>query len=390
MKDATSRLRILVLGYLVRGPLGGIAWHYLQYVLGLRHLDHDVFFFEDSDDYPSCYDPARNVTDADPTYGLAFAARMFDRAGVGDRWTYYDAHTGQWIGPAADASLKLCETADVVLNVSGVNPLRPWMMDIPVRVLIDTDPGFTQIRHLKDPIARARASQHTVFLTFGENIGQPGCTIPADGFPWVPTRQPVVMEAWTPGGGSIHHPLTTVMQWDSYRAAEYGGVHYGMKVDSFGPYLDLPARTRETFAVALGASMDIQQRLTGRGWTVLDSRVPTADPWTFQDFVTGSKAEFSVAKHGYVVSRSGWFSERSVAYLASGRPVVVQDTGFTRWLHADGGVLAFTSPEEALAQLEALNGSYDAHCRLAREVALEYFQSEKVLSRVLNECCLRI
>jgi len=378
-----SQLRILVLGYLVRAPLGGIAWHYLQYVVGLSRLGHDVFFFEDSDDYPSCYDPVRNLTDADPTYGLGFAARAFERLGLGQRWTYYDAHADRWRGPAAHCALALCETADVVLNVSGVNPLRSWMRDIPARVLIDTDPGFTQIRHLTDPEARARAKQHTVFMSFGENIGQPGCTVPEDGFSWVSTRQPLVLDAWTPACGSIHRPLTTVMQWDSYRSQTHGGVRYGMKADSFGPYLDLPARTGEAFTLALGGSRRVQESLASHGWTILDSRVPTSDPWTYQDFIAESKAEFSVAKHGYVVSRTGWFSERSAGYLASGRPVVVQDTGFTRWLHADGGVLAFAEPDEVVTQLDALNRSYERHCTMAREVAREYFDSAKVLSRLL-------
>ena len=379
-----SPLRILVLGYLVRGPLGGIAWHYLQYVVGLSRLGHDVFFFEDSDDYPSCYDPIRNVTDDDPTYGLAFVARAFERLAMGQRWTYYDAHRSRWVGPAATSALKLCDSADVVLNISGVNPLRPWMANIPARVLIDTDPGFTQIRHLTDPAARARANQHTAFLTFGENIGQPGCAVPTDGFPWVPTRQPVVLDTWKLACGSRHRPLTTVMQWDSYRSEGHEGVRYGMKADSFGPYLGLPARTGEVFTIALGGTRAIQESLTDHGWTIVDSRLPTADPWTYQDFIAQSKAEFSVAKHGYVVGRTGWFSERSATYLASGRPVVVQDTGFTRWLHNDGGVLAFTNLEEAVEQLDTLNRSYERQCAAARDVAHEYFDSDKVLSDLLR------
>jgi hypothetical protein len=258
------------------------------------------------------------------------------------------------------------------------------MRGVPVRILVDTDPGFTQIRHLADPAARARASQHTTFFSFGENIGRPECTVPADGFPWIATRQPIVMDAWAPATGHIDRPLSTVMQWDSYRPEVHNGMRYGMKADSFDPYLDLPARSGDVFTIALGGSTAVQERLTGHGWRILDSREPTADPWTYQDFITQSKAEFSVAKHGYVVSRSGWFSERSAAYLASGRPVVVQDTGFTRWLHADGGVLAFASPDDALIQLDALNRSYERHCVMARDVAWEYFRSAKVLSRLLE------
>ena len=141
--SASERLRIIVLGYIVRGPLGGLAWHHLQYVLGLVELGHDVIFVEDSDDYPACYDPARNVVDTDPSYGLDFTARTFERVGLGQRWAYYDAHTTRWLGPCAGQVLSLCASADLLLNLSGVNPLRPWLLQIPARALVDTDPVFT-------------------------------------------------------------------------------------------------------------------------------------------------------------------------------------------------------------------------------------------------------
>lgn len=385
MIAASSRLRVVVLGYLVRGPLGGIAWHYLQYVAGLARLGHDVYFVEDSDDYPSCYDPVRNVTDMNPRYGLAFAADAFDRLGLGERWAYYDAHRNCWFGPAADLGAALCRTADVLLNVSGVNPVRSWMEHIPVRVLIDTDPVFTQIRHLTDPAARERAAAHSAFFSFGENIGQPGCAVPADGFPWQPTRQPMVMDAWAPSDGPASGNLSTVMLWDSYPSAEHDGRRFGMKAESFGPYLQLPSRCSDRFELAVGIATGPRDHLTRHGWTVTDPRAPTRDPWTYQDYIRQSKAEFSVAKHGYVVSDSGWFSERSAAYLASGRPVVVQDTGFSRWLRPDGGVLPFRNEAEALAQIEALNAAYGHHCRAAREVAREYFDSANVLAELLDQ-----
>jgi hypothetical protein len=133
-------MNIIVLGYIVRGPTGGLAWHHLQYVLGLTHLGHNVYFFEDSDDYPSCYDPDRNVTDTNPDYGLEFTAKAFSRIGLDDRWVYHDAHAGRWLGPLAGKWRSLCASADLLLNISGVNPLRPWFHDIPERVLIDTKP----------------------------------------------------------------------------------------------------------------------------------------------------------------------------------------------------------------------------------------------------------
>ena len=385
MTRGPSRSRIVVLGYLVRGPLGGLAWHHLQYVAGLAKLGHDVYFFEDSDDYASCYDPVRNVMDRDPSYGLAFAGRAFQRLGLPDRWAYYNHHDGGWLGPAAHVARDVCASADVLLNVSGVNPLRAWFERVPVRALIDTDPVFTQVRHLTSPDARKMAGSHTAYFTFGENIGRPGCAIPADGFPWQSTRQPIVMDCWSPTAGASGAALSTVMLWDSYRSATHGGVRFGMKADSFGPFVDLPERCAETFELAVGCPANTRHELTRRGWTVLDPRDPTKDPWTYQDFITRSKAEFSVAKHGYVVSHSGWFSERSAAYLASGRPVVVQDTGFSQWLRPDGGVLPFATAEEALAQLDALNSAYDRHCRQARAIAGDYFDSDAVLTRLLEK-----
>ena len=384
-----SGLRVIVLGYLVRGPLGGLAWHHLQYVLGLARLGHDVTFAEDSDDYPSCYDPERGVVDADPGYGLRFAAEVFGRVGLGDRWAYYDAHTSRWLGPCAGRICGIFASADLLLNLSGVNPLRSRALEVPARALVDTDPIFTQVRHLTDAAARTRAEAHTVFFTFGENIPGGGSEVPADGFPWQPTRQPIVLEDWPVTPGVPAGKFTTVMQWDSYPARTYWGRHYGMKADSFGPYLDLPARAGAVFELALGSASAPRDLLRAKGWTLRDPLAVTRDPWTYQAYLAGSKAEFSVAKHGYVAGRCGWFSERSACYLASGRPVLVQDTGFTAWLPAGGGVLAFRSPEEAAAGVGEIDRRYEFHCRAARAVAEEYFDARKVLTSLLERARAR-
>jgi hypothetical protein len=380
-----SRLRILVQGYIVRGPLGGLAWHHLQYVMGLAALGHDVCFVEDSDDFPGCYDPEREVVDTVPTYGLAFTARVFDRVGLGGRWAYFDAHDAGWIGPAADRMSTLRGEADILLNLSGVNPVREHFEDIPTRVLVDTDPVFTQIRHLTDSGALATTRKHTHFLSFGENFGSSGCTIPDDGFPWAPTRQPVVLDAWPVTPGPPGGPLTTVMQWDSYPAREYGGRHFGMKSRSFQEFEELPGQTSACFELALGSPSAPRERLYGLGWYLRDSREPTRDPWTYQRYIRESKAEFSVAKHGYVASRSGWFSERSAAYLASGRPVIVQNTGFTDWLPpGTPGIYPFQTVDEAAECIETVDRDYARCCRAAREAAAEVFDSRKVLTDLLT------
>lgn len=377
-----TRLRIVVLGYLVRGPLGGFASYHMQYLVGLMRLGHDVYFVEDSDDYAECYDPRTTDTTTDPTYGLDFAARTLERVGMGERWAYHDAHSERWRGPCADRIIDVCRSADLLLNVGGANPIRPWLTDIPARAFIDLDPVFTQVRHLTDPAARARALQHTAFFTVGENIGLQQSTMPDDGLPWRPTRQPVVTDLWPATPVPPNGRFTTVMVWDSYPSVDYGGVHYGMKSASFGPYLPLPALAGPIFEIALGSAP--HDLLKSHGWSLRNSAEETCDPCSYRRYIQQSRAEFSVAKHGYVITRSGWFSDRSVAYLASGRPVLLQETGYSDWLKTDAGIVPFSTPDEACAGVEAINRRYAFHSRAARAIAEEYFDAAKVLSWLIE------
>lgn len=383
-----ERLRIVVLGYLVRGPLGGLAWHHVQYVLCLLAMGHDVLFVEESENYAACYDPDQDAMTIDPTYGLRFADATFKKLGAPECWAYHDKHQHNWLGPAANRVPSFCETADVLLNLSGVNSLNKPCQTIPRRVFIDTDPGFTQIRHLTDSDARHTAENHTHFFTFGENFGNANCLIPDDGFAWQPTRQPVSLDHWPvfPGfPGETSARFTTVMQWDSYSTRTLGDLTLGMKSQSFEPFLQLPGKVTSALELSLGsANEQTKQDLINAGWFLRSSIDTTIDPWTYQDYLKSSKAEFSVAKHGYVATNSGWFSERSAAYLASGRPVVVQDTGFTDWLRTDAGVIAFNSIDEAVDAIQTIERDYSKHCQAAREVAREYFDGSRVLGRLLN------
>ncbi len=379
-------LRVVVLGYLVRGPLGGLAWHHLQYVAGLAHLGHEVLFIEDSDDYPGCVHLDGRPVDTDPQEGLAFAARAFSRLGLDARWAYHDAHAGHWLGPAGEQAEAFCRSADVVLNVSGINPLRPWWVNAPLRVLIDTDPVFTQVRQLHSEAGRAYADAHNAFFTFAENISRNDCTVPDDGLAWRPTRQPVVLDAWPVEPAPPTSPFTTIMQWDSYRTVEHAGVSYGMKSRSFEPYFDLPQHCRVPLELAVGgASRPPRQRLKAAGWRLRNPIDIAREPWDYQDYIIASAGEFSIAKHGYVISRSGWFSERSANYLAAGRPVVVQDTGFTDVLPAGEGLLAFNTPDEAVAMLDCVHGDLPRHAAAARKIAERYFDARNVLAGLLEQ-----
>ncbi len=379
-----SSLRIIVLGYIVRGPLGGLAWHYLQYVLGLSKLGHDVFFVEQSDDYPSCYDPVSNEWVVDPSYGLSFAAKAFSSVGMGDRWAFHNAHRRQWSGPQADHIEQLCAEADLCLNVSGSNALPPFLNQIPIRAFIDTDPAFTQIRHLTDDDARCRALQHNAFFTFAENLPTRRSRIPDDGLPWQATRQPIVLDSWPCSPPVADGKFTSVLLWESYSALEYEGRPYGQKADSFEPFLHLPEHAGHLFELALGSSSAPGEFLQSLGWGVVDPLPITRDPWTYQQYIQSSKGEFGIAKHGYVTSNSGWFSERSACYMASGRPVIVQDTGFTSWLPVGNGVVPFSTPDDALAAIGEVNARHEHHSRAARDLAEAYFDSRVVLEYLID------
>jgi hypothetical protein len=384
MKHGASKLRILILGYLVRGPMGGMCWQNLNYMAGLARLGHEVYFLEDSDDYDSCFHPATWQMDRDPRYGFRFTDRALRGIGLPGRWAYYDAHTKTWFGPCSNRVADLISSADLLLNFSGVNPLRPWLMDVPVRVYLDIDPAFTQLNHLLDAAKRARAEMHTSFLSIGENIGRLISAVPDDGLPWLPTRQPVVFDLWPASPGHSGGKFTTVMQWDSYRTLHWNGQHYGMKSETFRDYLDFPKKVTGDFEIVLNGPAP-RELMKENGWQTRKPHRTAGDPWTYQRYLQRSKAEFTVAKHGYVVSHCGWFSERSAYYLASGRPVITQETGFSEWLPTGRGVFAFTNPDEARAAVETLNASYSDNCRAALELAEEYFDFKTVLPQMLDQ-----
>jgi hypothetical protein len=359
----------------------------MQYLLGLAQLGHDVYYVEDSDDYPSCYNPLTCCTDTDPAYGLTFAHDAFARIGFADRWAYHDSHTSTWLGPCADRILALCQEADLLLNIAALNPVRPWMLNIPARVLIDGEAVFTQIRHLENARDCHRAHLHTAFFTFAENFGKQNCTVPDDGLPWQATRQPIALDAWPVAPAQPHGQFTSILNWDSIPAKEYNGIKYGMKSAAFQSYFDLPEKTGPIFQLAIGSPTAPRELLSSKGWGVLDSseltRI-TKSPWTYQRFIQDSKAEFCINRHGFVISWSGWFSERSAVYLASGKPVLSQETGFSDVLPTGAGLLPFSSTEEALAGVELIKANYGFHCSAAREVAEAYFDARKVLSRLVE------
>lgn len=358
----------------VSGPVaghpqhGGLAWLVLQYVLGFRRLGLDVYLVEPVDELtPAAVDYFRDVTAA---FALEGRAALIVKG------------TRETAGVAFD---ELPQDADVLLNFAGVLRHEELTERVAARVYLDLDPGFTQLWQDVEGIDK-RFDGHTHFVTVGLALGSRECTISTNGREWLTTVPPVVLEQWPVANGIAYEALTTVANWRGYGSIEHDGVFYGQKAHSLRRVIELPTLTDEKLALALaihpGETRDLEA-LAANGWELLDPREVAGTPAAYQRFLQGSKAELGIAKSGYVESGCGWFSDRSACYLASGRPVVAQETGFSRFLPTGNGLFAFETVDDAVEAIEELRGDYEHHRRAARMLAEDVLDSDKVLSRLL-------
>lgn len=363
---------------MARYPFGGVAWCSLMYLLGLRALGHDVFYIEDTGECG--YDPVRNTRATDPTYGTTSIHQALDPFGLGDRWAFVN-YDRTYHGRSADQVKRYCADADLFLDLSGGCWFwRDEYARIPRTAFIDSDPAFTQLAIAKaEPWYVAFFKRFDRLFTFGSNIGTAASSVPVGDFTWHKTWQPIVLDQWGADRARGGH-FTTVMTWRIESFADVGG----QKDVEFTKYLDLPARTSQRFEVAVNGP---QALLREHGWSTVDAMAISRTPWGYRDFIHRSKAEFAVAKQTYVASQSGWFSDRTECYLASGRPALVQDTGWTAHLPSGEGLLAFTTPDEALAGIDRINGDYMRHARRAAEIARDHFDANRILRRLLDEVC---
>jgi hypothetical protein len=384
------RGRIVLLHFAGQMPLAGIAWQAVHYLVALERLGFEAWYVEDHGANP--YDPRINSVAMDCAYNLEILRAAMERHGLGERWAYWDAINDVYHGLARERVRELYAEADGLINLCGATRLRDEHMACPVRIMIDTDPVYEQIKYaLADPAARAYLNDHTHFFTYGENLGTPDCTIPLSGVPWRPTRPPVSVDLW-PAPAAAAPDFTTIATWENKgKNIEFEGQSYvWSKHVNFLRFLDLPRRRPETgFRMALIAeTQDIVREVEGHGWRVVDSVPVSATMDSYRDFIAGSRGEFTVAKDIYVRPNSGWFSDRAVCYLAAGRPVVTMRTGFTRHYPAGKGVFDYANHDEALAAIDAIGADYPRHSRAAREIAGDVFGAEAVVGRLLSECGL--
>ena len=375
-------MNVVVSGYYVGFPLVGLFWHAVSFALGFAELGHDVWYLEDSGDQPWGFDLERLDFDHDCRYGVRRLAAEMEAVGLAGRWAYRHVPSGRWDGMDGEAVMDVLSTADVFVNVSLAAPMRPEYLRIPQRLAIDTDPVFNQIRISSGRHPRITvADTHTRLFTFG----CPPLPAQRPDDEWVPTRQPVAARRWPVAAPApADAPFTTVTDWTAYPATTWRGVRYGTKGDSMRAYVDLPRRTGVPLEVALRGGPEAQRQMAGGGWRLRDPMTVSVTTADYRSYIAGSIGEIGFAKAGYVTGRSGWFSERTCCYLASGRPAVVQDTGWTDWLPAGEGLLAFRNIDEAAAALEEVASDPERHGRAARKVAEEHFDAARVCGDLLG------
>jgi hypothetical protein len=382
-----SHGRILVAGSLAQRPgIGGHAWVFLQYLLGFRRLGFEVLFLDWLDE-KMCQDNAGRPCRVEDSWNLRYLAEVMGQCGLGDAWSIDYNQGERTFGVPREKVLACAKDADLLFNVMGFLRDSEILGRVRRRAFLDIDPGFGQM--WQDLGWATMFGGHDLYVTIGEKIGQSGCTIPTCGIQWITTPQPVVLEHWPAQEPNVHGAFTSIASWRGpFGPIEYRGRTYGLRVHEFRKFAALPRLSSATFDLALeidpAEAKDISM-LVENGWRLVDPRKLAGTTSSYRQFIQKSGAELMIAKNIYVASRGGWFSDRSICYLASGKPVLAQETGFTDCYPSEQGLIAFTTLEEAAAGVEKIRANYDRHARAARAIAEEYFDSDKVLGRLLEK-----
>lgn len=399
--------RLVVLGIMGRVPIAGVIWQMLHYLEGFRRLGFDVYYVEDTETWS--YDPEKNTVTDDCSYAVEVVKSVLAAHGFADRWAYRSVAYGeQCFGLTAEDLRRLWRRTDVLVNLTASTVLREEHLSVPLRVYLETDPVLPQIEVAKkNPLYLERLGAHTHHFSFGENLGAADCGVPIERFHYLPTRQPVVLDWWQNAAEARSNgtpaSFTTVANWhQSSKDLEWNGVRYTWsKHHEFLKFIDLPKRTAQPFELALalksGSAADRSwiglneedeaalRLLTSRNWRVINAISLSMNICSYHDYLCASRGEFTVAKDQNVRLRSGWSSDRSACYLAAGRPVITQDTGFGKFLPTGAGLFSFRTMDDVLAALETINADYPKHSRAARGVAEEFFKAETVLGKLVKE-----
>jgi len=378
----------IVLGLLGQFPLAGIAWQLIHHLAGLRRIGFEVYYIEDTGTAP--YDPRVKSLVYDCAYGVRFIADTLRRLGMEGAWAYRDGLSGQWHGLSENRVREICAQAVCAINLCGAsNPATLTVRPRGKLVYLETDPVLYQVRlEQRDAAALRFLAGHDAHITYGENLGAADCPIPLSHFHWQKTRPPVALDLWPFRWDPACRRFTTIATWHN-RGKDLcfrGDTYHWSKHLNFLALVDLPQRTAQELELAVEIDEATELAMFRQnGWMLTNPLAASQDIGVYHEYIDTSRGEFTVAKDVVVRTRSGWFSDRSVCYLAAGKPVVTQDTGFRKFVPTGHGLFAFSTADEVLTALDSINRDYFGHARAAREIAREYFDSEKVLTKMLRD-----
>lgn len=381
-------MRLVLLGLMGQSPFGGQAWMHLNWMRGFQRLGHEVWYIEDTTAWP--YDPVVNTISNEGTYAVGHIARCMERIGLKDRWAYRLANRPDKTWGLSGAQIReLYRSCDALINVTGGTDLFEEHLAAPLRIYLETDPVTVELRLANGDAERQVAfDHHHCLVTYGENYGAPDCGVPLNGRLYKKTRQPIDLELWPMAFTPDARAFTTI---GNYRQAGsdvtyQGNTYYWSKHHEWEKFRDLPRQTTQPFELALMVKEADRVQLESQGWRVVSPFEMSLDVFgAYPEYIRQSRGEFTVAKDQNVRLRSGWFSERDVAYLASGKPIVSQDTGFSNLFPTGEGLFGIQTVEEAVAAIDCINREYERHSRAARRIAEDYFECEGVCRRFLSD-----
>ncbi|MBA2760896.1 MAG: hypothetical protein H0U39_02860 [Segetibacter sp.] len=391
-----EKLKIVVGGLIGLYPTGGATWDYIQYPLGLKLLGHDVYYIEDSMQYP-VYQSDGDKWD-DCTFGVEYIRKAMTSLEMGDRWAYRDVATDKLFGMSEQKLQQVCAEADVFINVSASTYMREEYERIPARIFIDTDPMFTQFQYYKSmeeggdkaEYEKKFMHSHTHFFTFGLNIGKEDCRLPMFDFNWKTTVKPTCINFWDNNNNTqSKFGFTSIINWVERPDFIYENESWGQKNKVIRTFEDLPSKVDQPFEIVINRPKDAIttaaiDQLGLKGWSVLSPQDMIADKDDYRTFIQSSIGEFSISKETFIKSNSGWFSGRSACYLAAGKPVITQDTQWSKYIPAGEGLFGCNDMETAIEAVNEVSSNYVKHSKRAKEIGKEYFDSDKVLTNILN------
>jgi hypothetical protein len=391
MKNFNGNKKIVFFGMMTKIPVAGAVWGTVQYLIGFQRLGYDVYYVEAHGRTPSML--MKDRAEDSSGKAAAYIANIMKRFDLSDRWAFHALHDdGRCYGLSEGELQHLYDSAELLINYHGGTVPLPEHSATGRLVYLETDPVELEIElydNVQESIDFLRP--HRAFFTWGLNYGQPDCKVPLpEGLHFRTTCPPVVLDLWHPFRSGPAETFTTIGNWrQPWREVTFQGeVYHWSKHFEFLKFLDLPQRTEQTFELGLSASSyteDDKQMLEDNDWKLRDALGFSTDLDSYREYIVQSRGEFTVAKDQNVRLRSGWFSERSAQYLAAGRPVITQETGFCNVLPTGEGLFGFSTMDEILGAVDKINSNYERHCQAAYEIAQEYFSYEVVLNRLLDD-----